>query len=223
MRTIGLTGGIGTGKSTVAGLLRDRGVTVIDADEAVRAVQAPGTPGLARLVEAFGREILDARGALDRGRLAQVAFGDADARRRLERIVHPLVREWMAARQQEAEARGEAVVVHDIPLLFESRLPAGLPLPDGGGPVDPEERARIARAAGFDAVLLVYAPEELQVSRLVQQRGMDPADVRARLAAQLPIERKRQLATHVLDNTGTLNELSQRLETVWSELGRASR
>ncbi|MDR0359909.1 MAG: dephospho-CoA kinase, partial [bacterium] len=184
MRTIALTGGIGTGKSTVAGLLRARGVTVIDADEAVRAVQAPGTPGLARLVETFGPDILDTSGALDRGALARVAFADADARRRLEEIVHPLVRDWMAARQRAAEARGEVVVVHDIPLLFESRLPAGLAPPDGGEPPGFEERARIARAAGCDAVLLVYAPEGLQVRRLVEQRAMDPADVRARMAAQ---------------------------------------
>ena len=218
MRTIALTGGIGTGKSTVARLLRARGVTVIDADEAVRAVQAPGTEGLGRLVEAFGTEILDESGALDRARLARVAFADADARRRLEGIVHPLVRDWMAARQQEAEARGEAVVVHDIPLLFESRVPDGLALPDGAEPPGAEERARIARAAGFDAVLLVYAPEELQVSRLVEQRGMDPADVRARMAAQLPIERKRQLATHVIENTGTLDELKRRFDEVWQEL-----
>ncbi|MBO0688032.1 MAG: dephospho-CoA kinase [Candidatus Dormibacteraeota bacterium] len=218
MRTIALTGGIGTGKSTVAGLLRARGVTVIDADEAVRAVQAPGTPGLARLVEAFGPDILDPAGALDRGRLAGVAFADADARRRLEEIVHPLVRDWMEARQREAEARGELVVVHDIPLLFESRLPAGVAPPDGGEPPGFEERARIARAAGFDAVLLVYAPEELQVRRLVEQRGMDPADVRARMAAQLPIERKRQLATHVIENTGTLDELTDRFEEVWGAL-----
>ena len=221
MRTIALTGGIGTGKSTVARLLRARGVTVIDADEAVRAVQAPGTEGLGRLVEAFGTEILDESGALDRARLARVAFADADARRRLEGIVHPLVRDWMAARQQEAEARGEAVVVHDIPLLFESRVPDGLAPPDGAEPPGSEERARIARAAGFDAVLLVYAPEELQVSRLVEQRGMDPADVRARMAAQMPIERKRQLATHVIENTGTLDELKRRFDEVWRELGPA--
>lgn len=218
MRTIALTGGIGTGKSTVARLLRARGVTVIDADEAVRAVQAPGTEGLGRLVEAFGTEILDESGALDRARLARVAFADADARQRLEGIVHPLVRDWMAARQQEAEARGEAVVVHDIPLLFESRVPDGLAPPDGAEPPGAEARARIARAAGFDAVLLVYAPEELQVSRLVEQRGMDPADVRARMAAQLPIERKRQLATHVIENTGTLDELKRRFDEVWQEL-----
>jgi dephospho-CoA kinase len=221
MRTIALTGGIGTGKSTVARLLRARGVTVIDADEAVRAVQAPGTEGLGRLVEAFGAEILDGSGALDRARLARVAFADADTRRRLEGIVHPLVRDWMAARQLDAEARGEAVVVHDIPLLFESRVPAEVAPPDGAEPPGAEDRARIARAAGFDAVLLVYAPEELQVSRLVEQRGMDPADVRARMAAQLPIERKRQLATHVIENTGTLDELERRFDEVWRELGAA--
>jgi dephospho-CoA kinase len=125
----------------------------------------------------------------------------------------------MAARQREAEERGERVVVHDIPLLFESRMPGALPAaPENGKPPDPAERARLARSAGFDAVLLVYAPEELQVSRLVEQRGMDAADVQARMAVQLPIERKRQLATHVVDNTGTLEELRARLDRVWDEL-----
>ena len=116
MRLIGLTGGIGTGKSSVAGFLRELGVTVIDADEATRAVQAPGTEGLRLLADAFGEEILTPEGALDRPRLAAIAFADPKARQRLNEIVHPLVRWWMAERQREAAARGDPVVVLDVPL-----------------------------------------------------------------------------------------------------------
>jgi dephospho-CoA kinase len=195
MKVIGLTGGIGTGKSTVTGLLRDRGVTVIDADEATRAVQAPGGAGLRRLVDEFGASILTPDGDLDRARLAAVAFGDPEARQRLNAIVHPLVREWMADRQIEAEARGEPWVVLDIPLLFESR-----------------------GAAGIDDVILVYAPEELALRRLVEVRGMPEDQARARIAAQMPIEEKRRLARHVIENTGTLDQLRARTKRVWEEV-----
>src|SRR2546429_5650404 len=121
MDLIGLTGGIASGKSTVADLLRRLGATVIDADKAARAVVEPGTPGLREVVEAFGPEVLDGE-QLDRARLGEVVFGDESARRRLEAITHPRVRQWMAERQQEAEERGEERVVLDIPLLFESGL-----------------------------------------------------------------------------------------------------
>jgi dephospho-CoA kinase len=195
MRVIGLTGGIGTGKSSVSRLLREKGVTVIDADEATRAVQSRGSEGLRRLVDEFGTSILTSDGDLDRGRLAAVAFADPQARRRLNAIVHPLVREWMADRQMAAEARGEPHVVLDIPLLFESR-----------------------GAAGFDDVILVYAPEEVALRRLVEQRGMSEEQARARIAAQMPIEEKRELAQHVIDNTGTLQQLRAQTERVWAEV-----
>src|SRR5215510_12835474 len=120
MRVVGLTGGIGTGKSTVAAMLRDLGATVIDADEATRAVQARGSDGLRQLVEAFGPRILTPDGDLDRARLGDIAFADPEARQRLNGIVHPLVRQWMAERQQEAFERGDPVVVLDIPLLLEA-------------------------------------------------------------------------------------------------------
>src|SRR5438132_6590801 len=110
MKVIGLTGGIGTGKSAVSAILRRMGVTVIDADEATRAVQAPGSEGLGRLVGEFGPSILAPDGSLDRARLAAIAFADPEARRRLNAIVHPMVREWMADRQIEAETRGEPYV-----------------------------------------------------------------------------------------------------------------
>jgi dephospho-CoA kinase len=195
MRVIGLTGGIGTGKSSVSRLLREKGVTVIDADEATRAVQSRGSEGLRRLVDEFGASILTSDGELDRGRLAAVAFADPEARRRLNAIVHPLVREWMADRQMAAEAQGLPHVVLDIPLLFESR-----------------------GVAGFDDVILVYAPEEVALRRLVEQRGMSEEQARARIAAQMPIEEKRELAQHVIDNTGTLQQLRAQTERVWAEV-----
>ena len=195
MRLIGLTGGIGSGKSTVAALLRELGATVIDADEATRAVQAPGSPGLQQLVEAFGPEILTPDGALDRPRLAAIAFSDPEARRRLNEIIHPLVREWMAERQREAAERGDAAVVLEVPLLFETR-----------------------GAEGLDAVVLVYAPEDVQLKRLIEARGMDEQAARARIASQMPIEEKRRLASHVIPNTGTLEELRTETERTWVDV-----
>jgi dephospho-CoA kinase len=195
LRLIGLTGGIGSGKSTVAALLRELGATVIDADEATRAVQAPGSPGLQHLVEAFGPEILTPDGALDRPRLAAIAFSDPEARRRLNEIIHPLVREWMAERQREAAERGDAAVVLEVPLLFETR-----------------------GAEGLDAVVLVYAPEDVQLKRLIEARGMDEQAARARIASQMPIEEKRRLASHVIPNTGTLEELRTETERTWADV-----
>jgi dephospho-CoA kinase len=198
MRVVGLTGGIGTGKSTAAAILRDLGATVIDADEGTRAVQARGSEGLARIAEEFGTGMLTPEGDLDRARLGDLAFHDPEALRRLNAIVHPLVGRWMAARQQEAAERDDPVVVLDIPLLFESR-----------------------GAGAFDTVLLVYAPEQLQLERLVRLRGMDEEQARARIAAQMPIEEKRRLATHVVENTGTLEELRSQVQLAWSEILRA--
>lgn len=195
MRVVGLTGGIGTGKSTVAAMLRELGATVIDADEATRAVQARGTEGLHRLAQEFGPAILGPDGELDRSRLAEIAFKDPAARRRLNGIVHPLVRQWMAERQREAFERGDAVVVLDIPLLFESR-----------------------GANAFETVVLVYAPEELQLRRLVELRGMTEEQALARIAAQTPIDEKRRLATHVIENTGSMQQLRDQVRQVWAEI-----
>ena len=192
---MGLTGGIATGKSTVAAMLRQLGATVIDADEATRAVEARGTEGLRLLAREFGPGIITPDGDLDRGRLAEIAFKDPEARQRLNGIVHPLVRQWMAERQQEAFQRGDPVVVLDIPLLFESR-----------------------GAGAFETVVLVYAPEDLQVRRLVELRGMLEAQARARIAAQIPIEDKRRMATHVIENTGGMDDLQAQVEQLWVEI-----
>lgn len=195
MRVIGLTGGIGTGKSSVAAILRARGVTVIDADAATRAVQEPGSEGLRELAAAFGPGILGPDGSLNRGALAAVAFSSEASRARLNAIVHPRVRAWMAERQREAEAAGAAVVVHDIPLLYESR-----------------------GEAMFEAVILVYAHEEVAVRRLVEQRGFAEADARARVAAQLPIESKRSRTPFVIDNGGSRDDLPAQVARVWAEV-----
>jgi dephospho-CoA kinase len=149
-------------------------------------------------VEAFGREILAPDGPLDRSRLAAIVFSDPEARHRLNEIVHPLVRQWMVDRQQEAARRGDALVVLDVPLLFETR---GL--------------------QGLDAVVLVYAPEKLQLKRLMEERGMDEEAARARLAAQMPIEEKRRLASHVIINTGTLEDLRTETERIWTDVQAA--
>jgi dephospho-CoA kinase len=195
VRVIGLTGGIGTGKSAASAFLRELGVTVIDADEGTRAVQALGSDGLRRLVEAFGPRILTADGALDRAALGATVFADAAARQRLNAIVHPLVREWMADRLQEAAERGDEAVVLDVPLLFETRGTEGL-----------------------EAVILVYSPEELQLKRLVEQRGMDERAARERIAAQMPIDDKRRLASHVIVNTGTLEDLRGAVQRTWADV-----
>ena len=194
---VGLTGGIGSGKSTVAALLAGKGAVVIDADRIAREVVAVGTPGLARVVAEFGTEILTAEGELDRPRMGSLVFGDDEARRRLEAIVHPLVLERIVA--IEAAAGQDDVVVQDIPLLAE------------GG-----------RAGDFDAVLVVDVPEEVQVERLVRDRGMTPEDAGARIKAQATREQRLAIATHVIENDGSLQELQARVDEVWAELGAAS-
>jgi dephospho-CoA kinase len=181
MDLIGLSGGIGSGKSTVSGFLRDLGALVIDADEGARAVVEPGTLGLAAVAAAFGPEVLR-DGRLDRARLAEIVFHDKVALERLNGITHPLVREWTAARLAEAAVAGKEIVVQDIPLLFEN----------GYEPL-------------FRSTILVYVPEPLQVERLVG-RGVPETDARARIANQLPIDEKRSRATYVIDNTGTREE-----------------
>lgn len=194
MVTIGLTGGVGSGKSTVAAMLRELGATVIDADEAARAVVEPGEPGFRQVIDAFGEGFVR-EGRLDRQGLAELVFRDEAARTRLNEITHPLVREWMAKRQQEAADRGDRHVVLDIPLLFESGL-----------------------EPAFPTIILVWAPAELQVRRLVEGRGLEEADARARVAAQLPIDSKRERSRYVIDNSGSREETRRRVEEAWREI-----
>ncbi len=196
MKLIGLTGGVGSGKSTVAEMMRELGAQVVDADEATHAVYEPGSPGFDAVVREFGDAYVES-GHIDRSRLGELVFRDDDARRRLNSIVHPLVREWMAQRTAEAAERGAEVVVQDVPLLFENGL----------------ERL-------FSSVVLVYVPEEIQVERLVSGRGFTPERARAMIAAQMPIENKRGLAHHVINNSGTREDTLAQVKAVWNELAR---
>lgn len=194
---VGLTGGIASGKSSVSSILRELGAVVIDADQIAREVVAKGTPGLAAVVEVFGPEMLTAEGELDRPRMGALVFGDEAKRRVLEGIVHPLVFERYA--ELEAAAPADAIVVHDIPLLVES-----------------------GRAEEFDAVIVVDAPEELQVERMVRDRGWTEADGRSRIAAQATREQRRAVATYLIENTGTREDLRRKVTEVFAELrGRA--
>jgi dephospho-CoA kinase len=188
---IGLTGGIGSGKSTVAGLLAARGAQVVDADRIAREVVEPGTPGLAAVVAAFGHGVLTSDGALDRPALAAVVFADPDARRRLDGIVHPLVR--ARAAELVAAAPPDAVVVQDVPLLVET-----------------------GQAGSYDLVLVVQADLATRVRRLVA-RGLSEEDARARIAAQATDEQRRAVADVVLDNSGTVEELEAQVEHFWAE------
>jgi dephospho-CoA kinase len=194
MRIIGLTGGIGSGKSTVAGLLKELGATVIDADEAARAVVEPGQPALAEIQQEFGDEVIGPGGRLDRRALAALVFDNEQRRLRLNAITHPRVRDWMAERVAEAAARGVELVFMDTPLLFESHLDAGMA-----------------------ETIVVWVPAEVQVARAVA-RGMDEGDVRARIRAQLPLDDKRAWATHVVDNTGDLAQTRAQVEALWHHL-----
>ena len=194
MKVIGLTGGVGSGKSTVAEMLRELGATVVDADEAAHEVYAPGTPGFDAVVAEFGSDFVH-DGAIDRQKLGALVFNDEAARRRLNAIVHPLVREWMAARTAEAVERGDEIVIQDVPLLFENGL---------------EDL--------FSSVLLVYAPEDIQLERLVQGRDVPPERARAIIAAQMPIDEKRRRAHHVVDNSGTFDQTRKQVEEVWAQM-----
>jgi len=194
MKVIGLTGGVGSGKSTVAEMFRELGATVIDADEAAHAVYAPGTPGFDAVVREFGGEYVR-DGAIDRRRLGTLVFNDAEALRRLNAIVHPLVREWMAARTMEAFDAGAEIVIQDVPLLYENDL-EGL----------------------FSSVVLVYTPADVQVERLVEGRGLPRERAESMIAAQMPIDEKRRRAHHVIDNSGTVEETRGQVEEVWAQM-----
>jgi len=174
-------------------MLKELGAAIIDADEATHAVYEPGSPGFEAVRREFGPEFVR-DGRIDRARLGELVFHDKDARRRLNAIVHPLVREWMAARTVEAVEGGAEVVVQDVPLLFENGL-AGL----------------------YSTVVLVYVPEHVQVKRLVEGRGLSHERARAMIAAQMPIEEKRMIAPHVIDNTGTREGTRRQVRQIWSE------
>ncbi|MFD4597521.1 dephospho-CoA kinase [Streptomyces sp. NPDC058464] len=195
MLKVGLTGGIGAGKSEVSRLLVGRGAVLIDADRIAREVVAPGTPGLAAVTEAFGPEVLAADGSLDRPKLGSIVFADPEKLAVLNSIVHPLV--GSRSRELESSAAGDAVVVHDVPLLAENGL-----------------------APLYDVVVVVDAATETQLDRLTRLRGMTEEDARARMAAQATREKRLEIADIVIDNDVPLDALQRRVGEVWTDLVR---
>ena len=193
---IGLTGGIATGKSTVAGRLKELGAPVIDADRLAREVVEPGQPALAEIAKAFGNEVLQPDGSLDRARLGAIIFSDAAKRRRLEEIVHPPIRQRMEACIDALRKEGASpVVICDIPLLFESK-----------------ESMRFV-----DKVAVVYATKEQQLARLMQRNGLSLEEAKARIEAQIPIEQKVERADYVIDNSKEHEETIAQVDRLWEE------
>ena len=195
---VGLTGGVATGKSTVSAVLGELGAVVIDADLLAREVVARGTPGLARVVEEFGEQLLTPQGDLDRPAMGRLVFSDDAARKRLEGIIHPLV--WERIVELEDQAPPGGVVVHDIPLLVEN-----------------------GREGEFDVVVVVDAPPELQVDRMVADRGWTREDAESRMRAQASREARLAVATYVVENTGTREDLRDRVAEVFADVVSASR
>lgn len=198
MLRVGLTGGIGAGKGEVARRLAAHGALVIDADQVAREVVAPGTPGLAQIAEAFGSRVLQLDGSLDRPLLGELVFSDEALRGKLNAIVHPLVGERM--REIEEAAGQPEIMVHEIPLLAENGL-----------------------AAAFDVVVVVDVPPQVQLERLVSTRGMTSAHARARMSAQASREQRLAVATLVVDNSGTLDDLDDRVAALWADLSRRAK
>ncbi|MGP3981398.1 dephospho-CoA kinase [Streptomyces sp. KR80] len=193
MLKVGLTGGIGAGKSEVSRLLASYGAVIVDADRIAREVVEPGTPGLAAVVAEFGPEVLDEAGRLDRPKLGGIVFNDPERLRALNAIVHPLVGARSA--ELEASAGDDAIVVHDVPLLAENGL-----------------------APLYDLVVVVDASPQTQLDRLVRLRGMSESEARSRMSAQATREQRLAVADVVIDNDGPLDALEPQVRKVWEEL-----
>lgn len=196
MMHVGLTGGVASGKSAVAAKLAALGAVIIDADALAREVVEPGTPGMAAIKDTFGEQVLLSDGTLDRPALGAIVFSDADQRAKLNAIVHPLVREQAVA-LREAAAPG-ALVVEDIPLLVES-----------------------GQADRFDAVIVVQAPHDERIRRMIEDRGWSREDAVARMAAQATDEQRAAVADYLLDNSGSLEELEAQVASLYRQLARA--
>jgi dephospho-CoA kinase len=191
---VGLTGGIGSGKSTVARLLEKRGAVVFDADLLAREAVEPGTPGHAAVIDRFGADVLAPGGELDREALASIVFADPAARRDLEQIVHPEVRR-LFAEGTEAYRDTDRVVVFSAPLLVETGM-----------------------HTAFEILVVVSATVATQIERLMRQRGMSEASIRARIDAQAPLEDKAAAADFLVDNEGSLDELESQVQPLWNDL-----
>ena len=195
MLLVGLTGNIGSGKSTVAQLLSERGATIIDADVLARRAVEAGTPGHRAIVERWGTSILGADGGLDRGALRRIVFSEPAELEQLNAMVHPEVERMRAVLVEQARLRGDQLVVCDIPLLFERRM-----------------------TDDFDRIVLVDAPRPVRLERLVRERGLRETEAMDMIVAQMPAELKRARADHVIDNEGTLGQLDLRVAEVWAAL-----
>lgn len=195
MRLVGLTGGIASGKSTFAALLRARGAPVVDADALARAAVQPGAPALARIAEVFGPQALLPDGNLDRRWLGARVFADPEERRRLEAITHPAVRDLMAAEVVQLQTEGHALAFYDVPLLFEVGLDAAV-----------------------DSVVVVWTPRAVQLERLVERDGLTPIEAEARVAAQLSIDEKAARADFVVENTGAREALGAKADRLLADL-----
>jgi dephospho-CoA kinase len=199
LRVFGLTGGIGSGKSTVAALLRERGVPVVDADELAREALAPESPGLQAVIEGFGPDVLLPDGSLDRKRLGALVFSDPEARKKLNGITHPIVRRLSQERFAALEAQGVELAGYDVPLLFEVGLDQAL-----------------------RPVVVVAASEATQLERILARGGLSRDEAKARIAAQLPLAEKRARADHVLENDGSLAQLSAQVDALVERLRAGS-
>lgn len=194
---VALTGGIATGKSTVAALLAERGAVVIDYDDLARRVVEPGSAGLAAVADEFGPGVLRADGTLDRAELGRLVFADPAGRRRLEGLLHPLIRAWAAALEAEAhrERGAGAVVVHDVPLLVETGM-----------------------ADDFDVIVVTDVDPAEQVSRVMARDGLSQQEARARVAAQVGRRERLARATHVVDTSGPVEALPDQVDRLWEGL-----
>jgi len=203
---LGLSGGIGSGKSTVTRILAELGATTIDADAIVHAHQAPGSPALAEIAEAFGDSVIAPDGSLDREALGAIVFGDVAARNRLGSIIHPPVIAEMMNRAKAAVEAGVPLVVLDIPLLFEGRQSGR-----GSGAL-----------MDFDATVCVWVERNVQVERTIARDGCSMEEAERRIAAQLPIDEKREMADHVIDNSGSPEETRAQVVALVEKLSAAS-
>ncbi len=199
---VGLTGGIGSGKSTVAGMLEKLGASLIDIDAIVHELQQPGAPLLEEIAAAFGPEVIDAHGALERETLGAIVFHDPETRQTLNRIVHPKVGAEVAARLAHARQAGIPLVVLDIPLLFEGRR-AG---------------SRGASAMHFDVTIVVWVPRKAQIERQLLRESYDRDEAERRVDAQMPLDEKRALADFVIDNSGSLANTEQQIRAIFARL-----
>ncbi len=197
---VGLSGGIGSGKTTVARMLEKLGAVIIDADAIVHELQAQGQPLVDEIAAAFGPEVLDAKGALDRDALGDIVFRDADARQRLGQLVHPRVGAEMLRRLAEAREANLPVIVLDIPLLFEAR------------------KAGAGDGMDFRTTILVWVPRRLQIERQIRRDGYGRAEAERRVSSQMPLDEKRALADHVIDNSGSLEETERQVQELYASL-----